>query len=113
MISPGTVLTVGHSTHSLPRFIELLTQHGVTAVADVRSTPASRFSSQFNRASLSDALQGAGIGYAFIGLELGARSNDPGCYVNGKVRYERLAATAAFAEGIQRLNTGAGRTGLP
>ena len=42
MTSPR-VLTIGHSNHPLERFLALLSKHGVTAVADVRWTPYSRF----------------------------------------------------------------------
>ncbi len=44
------VLTIGHSTHSIDAFIALLRQHGVTALADVRAAPFSRFNPQFNEA---------------------------------------------------------------
>ena len=49
------VLTIGHSTHSIDAFIALLRQHGVTALADVRSAPFSRFNPQFNKETLSAA----------------------------------------------------------
>jgi len=37
------IYTVGHSNHPIERFLGLLQPHGITAVADVRSTPYSRF----------------------------------------------------------------------
>lgn len=103
------LLTVGHSTHSIERFIELLQQNGVTAVADVRSVPASRFTPQFNREPLRGSLERVGVRYVFLGKELGARSSDPSCYIDGKVQYRRLAQTPAFASGIDRLIDGASR----
>jgi uncharacterized protein (DUF488 family) len=72
-------------------------------VCDVRSTPFSRFNPQFNREALQTSLQAAGIAYVFLGKELGARSDDPACYHNGKVQYDRLAATALFQEGLDRI----------
>lgn len=103
----ATLLTVGHSTHSIEHFIGLLTKHGVTAVADVRSVPASRFTPQFNRDALKRSLADHGIKYVFLGQELGARTDDRSCYVNGQVQYERLAQTVPFGEGIERLLNGA------
>jgi uncharacterized protein (DUF488 family) len=100
------ILTIGHSTHELADFLGLVTEHHVTAIADVRSVPASRFTPQFNRDAIKRALQDAGVKYVFLGKELGARSDDPTCYVNGQVQYGRLAQTAAFAEGIERLRRG-------
>ena len=37
------IFTIGHSNHPIERFLGLLREHGITTVADVRSTPASRF----------------------------------------------------------------------
>ncbi len=42
----------------------------------------------------------------FLGAELGARSEDPSCYVNGRVRYDLLALTSVFQSGIERLEKG-------
>lgn len=100
------ILTIGHSTHSIEKFIELLRLNGVTAVADVRSSPYSRFNPQFNRENLDQSLKGSRIAYVFLGKELGARSDDPTCYENGKVQYGRLAQTTDFRTGIERVIKG-------
>lgn len=67
------IFTIGHSTHPIERFIALLRQHGVTALADVRSAPYSRRNPQYNREALEAALAGHGIRYVFLGRELGGR----------------------------------------
>ncbi len=103
----NTVYTIGHSTNSIQRFVALLRQHSITAVCDVRSMPYSRMNPQFNREALSRSLESAGIKYAFLGKELGARSEDKDCYRNGQVQYELLAQTDLFKQGIQRVETGA------
>lgn len=105
----GELLTIGHSNHELDHLLSLLGEHKVSAVADVRSVPASRFTPQFNKDALKRALDNVGIKYVFLGKQLGARSDDPSCYENGKVKYERLAKTARFAEGIERLREGVAR----
>lgn len=105
----GLVYTIGHSTHPVKRLIELLHAHGVTAVADVRSQPYSRINPQFNRESLLADLRKAHIAYVFLGRELGARSEDPACYVNDKVQYDLLARTAPFQEGLARIARGSDR----
>jgi uncharacterized protein (DUF488 family) len=104
---PSFVYTIGHSNHRIEKFIELLSAHNVTAIADVRSHPYSRFNPQFNREKLRTALRTAGAAYAFQGRKLGARSEDPNCYVNGKVQYDLLARTPLFKEGLARLVLGA------
>jgi uncharacterized protein (DUF488 family) len=105
-MSGDTIYTVGHSNTGVEAFIALLRRHGIIAVADVRSRPYSQFLPHFNQPALKAALREAGIGYVFLGKELGARPDDPGCYVAGKARYERIAATPLFAEGIARLRRG-------
>ena len=103
------VFTIGHSNHSLEAFLELLANHGVTAVADVRSAPFSRFCPQFNRDALSAALKDRGIRYTFLGRELGGRSADPACYRDGQIRYELVARTSSFRDGLARIVDGAAR----
>lgn len=97
------VYTIGHSSHPIGKFIDLLRTHGVSAIADVRSHPYSRFNPQFNRETLQAELGRAGLAYVFLGRELGARPEDAGCYVEGAVRYDLLARTRLFQEGLARV----------
>jgi uncharacterized protein (DUF488 family) len=99
-VAARSLYTIGHSTHPIERFVELLQRHGIEVLADVRSTPFSRFNPQFNRASLAHSLAAAGIRYEFMGEELGARTSDPACFENGRVSYARLAATPLFQRGL-------------
>ena len=105
----GTVLTIGHSTHALEAFVALLKRHHVTAVADVRSAPYSRFNPQFNRDSFADALDAQGIRYVYLGDSLGGRSGDPACYEDGRIRYNRVATTESFNRGLARVVHGAAK----
>jgi uncharacterized protein (DUF488 family) len=100
------LFTIGHSNHGIESFIRLLHLHGVTALTDVRSHPYSRYLPHFNQAELKQALLNAGIRYVFLGRELGARSSDPSCYVDGKAIYEKIADTKLFSEGIKRILKG-------
>jgi len=97
------LFTIGHSTHSWEKFLELLRQHRIEAVADVRSSPYSRRHPQFNRETLQAALRQHGMAYIFLGEELGARRSEPECYVNGRADYALIARTPAFARGLDRL----------
>jgi uncharacterized protein (DUF488 family) len=101
-----TILTIGHSTHSLGEFVRMLQTHGVDAVADVRSSPQSGFNPEFNRDELKNGLAVAGIDYVFLGAELGGRSRWAADYVDGRVDYELLAAKQTFRTGIQRVISG-------
>ena len=84
--------------------MDLLRKHCVDEVVDVRSSPASRHYPQFNHGVLSDTLERAGIGYVFLGGELGGRPADRSCYdEDGRVSYDRLAETDLFDDGIGRV----------
>jgi len=95
-----TLYTIGHSNHPLDSFLNLLRMHGVTAVADVRSSPYSRHNPQYNREPLQQSLQEGGITYLYLGAALGARCPDPACYHEGKVQFPRVARTQAFQQGL-------------
>ena len=97
------IFTIGHSNGTSERLLELLAQHDITAVADVRSRPYSRFNPQFNREMLANELKKSGRKYFFLGQELGARSEDPSCYRDGRAQYALIALTPLFKLGIERL----------
>ncbi len=100
------IFTIGHSTHSQEQFIELLRKNNITALCDVRSKPYSGRNPQFNREELERVLPLRGIQYRFLGKELGARSDDPSSYKDGKVQYDALANTAQFKRGLKRIQSG-------
>jgi uncharacterized protein (DUF488 family) len=102
----SVLFTVGHSTHLIEVFVELLKQHGITALADVRSHPYSRHFPQYSQGALRAALAREQIAYVFLGKELGARSENPACYRQGKVQYALLAKEPQFVLGLKRLRMG-------
>lgn len=102
-----TVFTIGHSTHTLDEFAALLRRHRVTAVADVRAAPYSRFNPQFKRDALADSLGALGLEYVFLGWELGGRSADPADYRDGRIDYDRIRGTERFRRGVERVVLGA------
>ena len=100
----GKVLyTIGHSRHPITHFLDLLKEHTVSLIFDVRSIPYSRRNPQFNRKALAGHLANEGIAYIFSGKELGAKSPGPDCYVNGKVQYDLIAARPEFADELNRI----------
>jgi uncharacterized protein (DUF488 family) len=105
----ATVLTIGHSRHSLERFLALLEGAGATAVADIRSAPVSRFSPHFNRGALAASLAERNIAYIFLGNELGGRPARPELYSEGVADYGKMAASNEFRAGIARLTEAAGQ----
>lgn len=101
------IFSIGHSTHSRERFHSLLEQAGVNAIADVRSSPYSRFQPHFSQSELKFWLKHVEISYVFLGKELGGRPENPALFRDGVADYEAMAATDAFSEGLERLVNGA------
>lgn len=98
--------TLGHSRHSIARFIELLQAHAVACVADARGRPFSRFNPQFNRERLRAALADAGIGYAWLGDRLAGKPVPPQFQrPDGAVDWAGLAQSGPFLDGIAELAT--------
>jgi uncharacterized protein (DUF488 family) len=102
-----TVLTIGHSTHSWERFAALLRKANVTAIADVRSSPYSRYSPHFSRDELRAELKSDGISYVFLGKELGGRPSEHRFYCEGVADYEKMAQSPEFRKGLDRVVEGA------
>ncbi|MDM8536798.1 DUF488 domain-containing protein [Desulfobacterales bacterium HSG17] len=100
------IYTIGHSNHSIDEFLNLLEEHEINAIVDVRSSPYSKFNPQFNRETLKDELKKHDILYVYLGKELGPRSDDSSCYKNGKAVYNLISDTDLFREGLGRLNKG-------
>jgi uncharacterized protein (DUF488 family) len=55
---------------------------------------------------LEQALRESGGQYVFLGRELGARREERECYVDNHARYDLVAKTPAFAEGLRRVING-------
>jgi uncharacterized protein (DUF488 family) len=103
MNSPQLLFTIGHSSQTIEDVIARLQQHGVETVADVRSSPYSGRYPQFSREALQKSLIVGGIRYLFLGRELGARRDEPECYVEDRASYEEISKLPNFQRGIEML----------
>ncbi len=99
--------TIGHSNHAIESLIGLLRQHAVTAIADVRSHPASRRFPDFDRKALQESLHASGIHYVFLGDGLGARPRDPSCYSDHYADFDKMRKSDSFRGALARLQRGA------
>jgi len=99
------IYTVGYGFRSLPSFLYLLKPHGITKVIDVRSKPfPGKSLPQFGRAELEKTLPAEGISYVWLGWFLGGQPSGDEFYDDkGHVRYDRLAASPGFKQGLARL----------
>ncbi|MBR1800892.1 MAG: DUF488 domain-containing protein [Bacteroidaceae bacterium] len=95
--------TIGHSTHTQERFLELLREHGIDCLVDVRSVPMSRYAPQFDLREFSAFLHAHSVQYLFFGEEFGARQTD--CLnEDGQVDFGRVTQGNRFKVGVQRLD---------
>lgn len=106
--SEKEIWTIGHSTHPLEEFLDLLENFGIEAVADIRSFPGSRKFPQFNKENLHKSLADAGIEYRHI-LNLGGRrkvnkDSTNTIWKNESFRaYADYMQTGSFEKGLSEL----------
>jgi uncharacterized protein (DUF488 family) len=110
------IFTVGHSTHPIERFLSLLGEAGIGAVADVRRYPGSRRHPQFGADALADSLAAHEIDYESFREQLGGRRSrrdveaagasppDNSAWRSASFRaYADYMWTDAFVAGLERL----------
>ena len=98
------MFTIGHSSHSAQKLAGLLKGYGIEVLVDTRSRPYSRHAPHFNRNAIEAALSGDGIGYLFLGKELGGWPDGEEFYdEKGRVDYGLLGRSRPFLDGISRL----------
>jgi uncharacterized protein (DUF488 family) len=75
---PATVFTIGHGLAAFADVAEVLANHRVATIVDVRSHPHSRHAPEFARPVLEGLAAASGFGYRWMGEALGGRPTDPG-----------------------------------
>lgn len=99
-----TIYTIGHSTHQINFFLELLNKYSVNCIIDVRSVAASSYNPQYNKEPLSNFLKKNNITYLHFSEEFGARHSDPDLLdEEGKVDFEKVRKSYSFKNGIERI----------
>ena len=110
-VTTNTFFTIGHSTRTLAKFVDLLRESNVDLVVDVRSMPRSRTNPQFNLETLPEGLAPWQIGYKHMaelgGLRGKQRLAEPSPNAYWRVRsfrnYADYALTEPFASGLAQL----------
>ena len=98
------IYTVGHSTHQLDYFLELLKEYGVTCLIDVRSVAASSHNPQYNQKTLKNFLKSNLITYLHFAEEFGARHTNPDLLDDeGKVEFAKVRKSWVFKNGVERI----------
>jgi len=103
------IFSIGHSNSSYAAFRALLRRHAITAIADVRSAPYSKYCPAFTREPLAAALKADGIAYAWLGEALGGRPPSRRLPGQSTPDYEQTVRMAQFQQGLDRLISGAGK----
>lgn len=100
--------TIGHSNQSFEEFAAMLQTQAINVIVDVRSVPASKYTPQFNKEPLRNALKRIGINYLSFAEEFGARRTDA-LDAHYNVDFEKAVQTEAFLRGAERLLNGLNR----
>src|SRR5262245_15616257 len=101
--------TIGHSTHSIEEFLDLLRTYKIKHLVDIRTIPKSRHVPWFNQENLRQALLAVNIGYTHI-KDLGALRHASQNSINQACRtlsfrgFADYMQTAEFYEGLKKLN---------
>lgn len=99
-----SIYTIGHSNHDWKGFAELLKQHGIELLVDVRSRPVSKYAAFANVRVLPDLLEDVGIEYLLMGDSLGGKPSDASFYDDsGKPNYRKMRDTEEFQSGVRQL----------
>jgi uncharacterized protein (DUF488 family) len=112
-MKPGRaeVWSIGHWTCPEATFVRFLRSQEIDMVVDVRASPGSTRSPQFNREPMSRWLEAAGIGYRHLS-ELGGRrpaqavddvQRNAGWQNSSFKNYADYTMTPAYQHGIERL----------
>jgi uncharacterized protein (DUF488 family) len=115
------LFTIGHSNHSSEQFLDLLRQHEIEALVDIRRFPSSRTFPHFNRDNLSNELAANDIEYTWI-ESLGGRRPKAKDFVSPNTglrnesfrNYADYMMTDEFRIGMNKLSeiAGAKRTAI-
>ena len=105
----ATLFTIGHSTHSLKEFLNMLQTYEIKHLVDIRTIPKSRHVPWFNKDELRQALYTANIGYSHIkelgGLRRPRKDSINQAWHNLSFRgFADYMQTDEFYEGLRQLN---------
>jgi len=104
-----TLYTIGHSTHTIQEFIEILHTYHITHIVDVRSIPKSRHVPWFNEAPFKKSLHKEKIAYIPL-KELGGLRKTSNASINKGWRnasfrgFADYMQTSEFFKGLKKLN---------
>lgn len=108
--------TIGHSTHEIGEFIDLLQTYEIGQLVDIRTVPGSRHNPQYGQGQLEKSLNQVGIKYIYMKDLGGLRSKSKSESVNKGWRnasfrnYADYMQTDDFNNGVENLLISAAKT---
>ena len=94
----NTIYTIGHSSHTIEYFLNLLINHSINAIVDIRSVPFSKYVPHFNKDTIKEILYQNKTNYIYMGDELGIVQKDKD--------YTKILTSNQFNRGINRIRLG-------
>jgi len=113
----AVIFTIGHSTHTISEFINLLLAYEIRRLIDIRSIPKSRHNPQFNEPELGGSLKASDVEYIRLpsmgGLRRTSKRSVNTGWKNASFRgFADYMQTEEFREGIERLRVLAQKTSV-
>ena len=101
------IYTLGHSNYPFDKFIEILKKYDINCVVDIRSTPYSKYNTQYNKEFLHETLKNLGYTYIYMADEFGAKRKTKVSYNDeGYADFDKVFLEDEFKRGIERLKVG-------
>lgn len=103
-----TIYTIGHSTHPINEFVDILKHYGIERLVDIRTVPRSRHNPQYEQDALKNSLETNAIDYFYLKGMGGLRpkkkdSINLGWRVDSFRNYADYMQTPQFAEAVEEL----------
>ena len=74
------IYTIGHSNYPVEKLIDMLKEHNIDTVVDIRGTPYSKYNVQYNKETLANTLKEEGFLYIYMAKELAAQRTNKKSY---------------------------------
>lgn len=98
------IYTIGHSNHSIEKFIELLKEFRIETIIEVRTVPKSSYSPHFNKPNLIFVLSQNKIKYIDMGRTLGGRPEDKSVLnIHDRIEEELIETKSWYMDAIDRV----------
>ena len=100
------IFTIGYSPFPLPTLIQLLHQHNISVLVDVRSLPYSAHFPDYSLTPLKHHMKQENIVYRNYAKEFGAKRANPSEYTDGIVDFDKVSQSPEFKLGVERVLAG-------